>query len=89
MQHMSNKFRPITQTTTLTYSTSQPVFLLGYSFVEESIYNSSVPKFLTTYKFMSLLNLSNKLDIYSSLRYLWEGKEEDDGYLSVKSELNI
>jgi hypothetical protein len=39
---------------------------------------------------MSLLNLSKQIDLYSSLWFLWEGKQQGEGYLrSVKSELTI
>ena len=39
---------------------------------------------------MSLLNLGTQMDIYHSFHFLWEGKEQGEGYLrSVKSELTI
>jgi hypothetical protein len=62
------------------------VFLTNYSEFEESIYNNPIPRWLTSYNFLSLLNLPKVIDNYTSLRYLWEGKQHGEGYLrSVKS----
>jgi hypothetical protein len=66
------------------------VFLSAYALLEESLYDSPLPKYLSSYNFMSLLNLSRQVENYSSLHFLWEGKVQGEGYLrSVKRELTI
>ena len=66
------------------------IFLTNYAEFERSIYVREFPKYLSSYNFMSLLNLPRHIDNYLSLRYLWEGKDQGEGYLrTVKSELTI
>ena len=56
-----------------------------YDEFHTSMNKGSVPGWVTSYNFLSLLNLPTVLKDYGSMRVLWEGGEDGEGYLrSVK-----
>ena len=62
-------------------------FLIMYDEFKGSISDSTVG-WVKAYNFLSLLNLPDIVKRYGSMRVLWEGGEDGEGYLKgVKSEL--
>jgi len=65
-------------------------FLSKYKIFDETLNTKADPAYIRHYNFMSLLNLPNTIDYYGSLRHLWEGSLQGEGYLrTVKSEIKI
>jgi hypothetical protein len=60
------------------------VFLTTYSEFSDSISdNLKEPSYFSKYSFMSLLNLPNQLKNYGSMRYIWEGGINGEGFLRL------
>jgi hypothetical protein len=49
---------------------------------------SKLPSYISHYNFLSLLNLPKHINSYGSLRYIWEGGVQGEGFIQlVKTEL--
>jgi hypothetical protein len=63
-------------------------FLSHYDQFIVSISTNDIPGWVTSYNFMSLLNIPDILREYGSMKPLWEGGEDGESYLKfVKKEL--
>jgi hypothetical protein len=60
------------------------IFLNEYSVFAERLYNiSDIPKWISKYNFLSLLNLIDQMEDLGTPRELWEGGYLGEGYLRV------
>jgi hypothetical protein len=56
--------------------------------MDDTIRNQDVPSWISHYNFLCLLNIPKLLREYGSLRHLWEGGNQGEGYLrNAKAEL--
>ena len=63
-------------------------FLILYDDFNSSLTTSKNPGWVTAYNFLSLLNIPDTVYRYGSMRVLWEGGDDGEGFLrSVKNEL--
>lgn len=58
-------------------------FLIYYDSFSTSISGNSVPGWVTSYNFLSLLNLPETLRYYGCMRPLWEGGMDGESYLKI------
>jgi hypothetical protein len=63
-------------------------FLIKYDKFECSISDARNPGWISSYNFLSLLNVPELVEKFGGLRHLWEGGEDGEGFLKgVKNEL--
>jgi hypothetical protein len=65
-------------------------FLTCYHQFDEAMNQKKLPSYLSHYNFISLLNMTQQLYDYGSMRLLWEGGQMGEGFIrGIKTELKI
>lgn len=58
-------------------------FFINYDCFVKSITNTNNPGWITSYNFLSLLNIPDTLRMYGCMRPLWEGGMDGESYLKI------
>ena len=63
-------------------------FLNEFKKFDDAMNEAKLPSYITHYNFLSLLNLSKQVEYIGSLRNVWEGGEQGEGFIQkIKTEL--